>query len=121
MTEFSFVWEAQERGEDWYRIHDLLRRLDYEEDNETAREAHEVLEKYYREKGEIAEAIYHANRLDWERGVEEWVKEFDEKLKFSRYDECRSLTSCPYFRTFSYIHIFFPIYYCGENFTHCNP
>ncbi|MEM9927733.1 MAG: hypothetical protein AAF915_29110, partial [Cyanobacteria bacterium P01_D01_bin.50] len=33
LTEFSFVWEAQERGEDWYRIHDLLRRLDYEEDN----------------------------------------------------------------------------------------
>ena len=91
LTEFSFVWEAQERGEDWYRIHDLLRRLDYEEDNETTRQAHEVLEKYYREKGKVAEAIYHANRLDWERGVEEWVDEFEKALKLSRYDECRVL------------------------------
>lgn len=90
LTEFSFVWEAQ-RGEDWYRIHDLLRRLDYEEDNETTRQAHEVLEKYYREQGEVAEAIYHANRLDWQRGVNEWVDEFDETLEFSRYDECRVL------------------------------
>ncbi len=90
LTEFSFVWEAQ-RGEDWYRIHDLLRRLNYEEDNQTTRQAHEVLEKYYREQGEIAEAIYHANRLDWERGIDEWVNEFDETLKLSRYDECRVL------------------------------
>ncbi|MGD1910583.1 MAG: hypothetical protein ACFB2X_06945, partial [Rivularia sp. (in: cyanobacteria)] len=91
LTEFSFVWEAQERGEDWYRIHDLLRRLDYEEDNKTTRQAHEVLEKYYRGKGEIAEAIYHGNRLDWERGVYEWVEEFEKVLELSRYDECRVL------------------------------
>lgn len=90
LTEFSFVWEAQ-RDKDWYRIHDLLRRLDYEEDNQTTRQAHEVLEKYYREQGEIAEAIYHVNRLDWERGVNEWVDEFDKALKLSRYDECRVL------------------------------
>ncbi len=44
LTEFSFVWEAQ-RGENWYRIHDLLRRLNYEEDNKTTRQAHEVLHK----------------------------------------------------------------------------
>jgi Flp pilus assembly protein TadD len=91
LTEFSFVWEGKEKDKDWYRIHDLLRRLDYEEDNQTTRQAHEVLEKYYREQGEIAEAIYHANRLDWQRGVNEWVDEFDETLKLSRYDECRVL------------------------------
>uniref|UniRef100_UPI0039C63306 tetratricopeptide repeat protein n=1 Tax=Calothrix sp. CCY 0018 TaxID=3103864 RepID=UPI0039C63306 len=91
LTEFSFVWETQEQGEDWYRIHDLLRRLDYEGDSQTTRQAHEVLEKYYRGKGEVAEAIYHANRLDWQRGVEEWVEEFDKALKLSRYDRCRVL------------------------------
>ncbi len=74
LTEFSFVWEAQRKGKDWYRIHDLLRRLDDKENNQTTRQAHEVLEKYYREQGEIAEAIYHANRLDWQRGVNEWVR-----------------------------------------------
>ncbi|MEM7715403.1 MAG: DUF2225 domain-containing protein [Cyanobacteria bacterium P01_A01_bin.68] len=91
LTEFSFVWETQEQGKDWYHIHDLLRRLDNEENNKTTQQAHEVLEKYYREQGEIAEAIYHANRLDWERGVDEWVEEFDKALELSRYDECRVL------------------------------
>ena len=91
LTGFSFVWEAQEQSQDWYRIHDLLRRLYYEQDNETTQKAHEVLEKYYRDRGEVAEAIYHANRLDWERGVGEWVDEFDQTLKLSRYDRCRVL------------------------------
>jgi tetratricopeptide (TPR) repeat protein len=85
------VWQAQQRGENWYRIHDLLRRLDDESGNETTRRAHEVLEQHYREKGEVAEAIYHANRLDWERGVEEWVEVFDAALKLSRNDQCRTL------------------------------
>ena len=91
LTEFSFVWEAEQQDRDWYRIHDLLRRLDYEEDNKTTRQAHEVLEKYYREKGEVAEAIYHANRLDWGKGVKEWVEEFKKALELSCYDECRVL------------------------------
>ena len=89
LTEFSFVWEGEEQNKDWYRIHDLLRRLDYEEDNQNTRQAHEVLEKHYREQEEVAEAIYHANRLDWERGVKEWVKEFYKALGLSCYDECR--------------------------------
>jgi tetratricopeptide (TPR) repeat protein len=91
LTRFSFVWQAQRRGENWYRIHDLLRRLDDESGNETTRRAHEVLEQHYQERGEVAEAIYHANRLDWERGVVEWCQVFEQALQRSRYEQCRSL------------------------------
>ena len=80
LTNFSFVWKEPQRGEKWYRIHDLLRRLDAERDNDKTRRVDEVLEGYYRELGTVAEAIYHANRLDWERGVKEWVEVFDEVL-----------------------------------------
>jgi len=91
LKRFSFVWES-DKGKDWFRIHELIRKLDYDEDSrETKRQAHEFLEQYYREQGNIAEAIYHANRLDWERGVKEWVEVFDKALEQSRYQLCRSL------------------------------
>jgi tetratricopeptide (TPR) repeat protein len=85
------VWKEPQRGEKWYRIHDLLRRLDADRDNDQTRRAHEVLEGYYRELGNAAEAIYHANRLDWQRGVDEWVTVFEEASRLSRYGECESL------------------------------
>ncbi|MEZ2228652.1 hypothetical protein [Microcoleus sp.] len=91
LTGFSFVWKSQKRGDNWYRIHDLLRRLDADRDNPKTRRAHEVLEGHYREVGDAAEAIFHANRLDWERGVNEWVEVFDKALKKSRYKECEAL------------------------------
>jgi tetratricopeptide (TPR) repeat protein len=91
LTSFSFVWKEPQRGEKWYRIHDLLRRLDADRDNQKTRRAHEVLERYYRELGNVAEAIYHANRLDWERGVKEWVEVFEEASRLSHYGECESL------------------------------
>jgi len=91
LTSFSFVWKEPQRGEKWYRIHDLLRRLDADRGNQKTGRAHEVLEGYYRELGNAAEAIYHANRLDWERGAKEWIEVFDEGLKKSRYGECESL------------------------------
>jgi len=77
LTSFSFVWNEPQRGERWYRIHELLRHLDSERDNEKTRRAHGVLEGHYRELGNRAEAIYHANRLDWLRGVKEWVEVFE--------------------------------------------
>jgi tetratricopeptide (TPR) repeat protein len=91
LTGFSFVWKSEKRGDNWYRIHDLLRRLDAERDNPKTRRAHEVLEGHYREVGDVAEAIFHANRLDWERGVKEWQEVFDKALKKSRYKECEAL------------------------------
>ncbi|MFM9267236.1 tetratricopeptide repeat protein [Tychonema sp. BBK16] len=91
LTGFSFVWKSEKRGDNWYRIHDLLRRLDAERDNLKTRRAHEVLEGHYREVGDGAEAIFHANRLDWLRGVEEWEEVFNGALNKSRYGECKSL------------------------------
>lgn len=87
LKSFSFVRQVAQRGDDWFRIHDLLRRL---EDEEGVRRAHEVLAAYYQEKREI-EWIYHANRLDWSQGVDLWVGLFDEALKVSRYELCRAL------------------------------
>ncbi|MEG4588891.1 hypothetical protein QUA54_27290 [Microcoleus sp. MOSTC5] len=91
LTGFSFLWKSQKRGENWYRIHDLLRRLDADRDNPKTRRAHEVLEQHYRELGNAAETIFHANRLDWLRGVKEWVEVFEEASRLSRYGECESL------------------------------
>ncbi|TAG88315.1 MAG: hypothetical protein EAZ18_22625 [Oscillatoriales cyanobacterium] len=91
LTGFSFVWKSEKRGDNWYRIHDLLRRLDADRDNPKTRRAHEVLEGHYREVGDAAEAIFHANRLDWERGVKEWEEVFRKALRLSRYGECESL------------------------------
>ncbi len=91
LTGFSFVWKSQKRGDNWYRIHDLLRRLDADRDNQKTRKAHEILDRHYREVGNVAEAIFHANRLDWQRGVEEWKEVFDEALRKSRYKECEAL------------------------------
>ena len=84
---FSFVRQVAQRGDEWFRIHNLLRRLG---DESQVVQAHEMLMAYYREKGEI-EAIYHVNRLDWSQGVDLWVGLFDEALKVSRYELCRAL------------------------------
>ena len=91
LTSFSFVWQDKQRGENWYRIHDLLRRLDYSSGNETTRNAHAILEQYYRARALVAEAIYHANRLSWEPAVDEWVEVLNAALRESNYEQCRQL------------------------------
>jgi tetratricopeptide (TPR) repeat protein len=105
LTRYSFVWQTGQQG--MYRMHDLIRRSDDEKltrlraqtnEDQTSKSwieqrihTHGVLEHYYRERGEIPELIYHANRQDWERGVTEWIDFFDMALKFSGYTLCRSL------------------------------
>ncbi len=97
LTRFSFVLPTDERGPDWYRIHDLLRRLIRAQDPDFTREADVVMERFYRDRAgagdeaAIAEAIYHANRLDQQRSVEEWVTTLDTSLKQSRYGLCQAL------------------------------
>ena len=88
LKSFSFIRQVAQRGDkEWFRIHDLLRRLG---DEPAVRQAHEVLAAHYQEKGEI-EAIYHVNRLDWSQGVDLWVGLFDWAFEESRYEMCRSL------------------------------
>jgi len=94
---FSFVWRAETSAEGWYRIHDLVRRIMHERLAKGIHQAHEVLEHYYRAKAATgdtaagAEAIYHANHLDWTRGVQEWSEVFKIALDHSDYEHCRVL------------------------------
>lgn len=87
LTRFSFVWQ-DERG---YRIHDLLRRLYLEENNDTIRQAHFFLEKYYREQQKVAEAIYHLFYQNPERGIEEWIEVFSTANNHGNEELCRTL------------------------------
>jgi len=93
LTSFSFVkpladQAAADSGADGqqtgtrYRIHDLLCRILAEQEPERVQAAHAALEAIFRERiGDaddpeptaIAEAVYHANRQDWERGAREWI------------------------------------------------
>jgi tetratricopeptide (TPR) repeat protein len=97
LTEFSFVWNAGETGQGWYRIHDLMRRLAFEQQEEITLDAHQKLIEYYdarAQEGEltaIAERAYHQNRLNPSDGVEEWVAQMDQALSRSHYDLCRTL------------------------------
>lgn len=91
LTSFSFVWQSDQAGQPVYRIHDLLRRLNDEAAEATTQQAHEVLLQHYYEQDQLAEAIYHLNRLDWGGGIEMWVEVFDEVMRYSHYDLCRTL------------------------------
>ena len=96
MIRFSFVWKASGRGDGWYRIHDLLRRLFRDDGDPVTGQAHAVLEDYFRrglsaDNASIAEAIYHANRREPERGCKEWCECFGQAQRESRYDLCRAL------------------------------
>jgi tetratricopeptide (TPR) repeat protein len=94
LTAFSFVRPVPGTERPTYRVHALMRQLLREEPLPILRAAHEELEGYYRERDDPAaraEAIYHANRRDWQRGVEEWVERFKDALWRNRYDECHAL------------------------------
>ena len=65
---FSFVWSGNKEGQ--YRIHDLMRRLMRDMEDEVTLKAHGVLEAHYRDKyaessddAALAEAVYHANQV----------------------------------------------------------
>lgn len=98
LVRYSFVWGTERRGEGYYRIHDLVRRLLRDRADALVRRADEALEETYRVRAEAgapvwvpAEAVYHANRRDQVRSVREWVGLFLSALRQSRYELCRSL------------------------------
>ena len=82
---FSFVRQVAQQGNEWFRIHDLVRRL---EDDSEATVSHQILAEHYRLMGGI-EVIYHLNQLDWMKGVAVWEKVFEEYLELGRYELCR--------------------------------
>jgi tetratricopeptide (TPR) repeat protein len=94
LTSFSFVSPAEGRPLGPFRIHELLRRLLHENNDDREQTANTVLEGYYRHIGGpagTAEAIYHATRQDPIRGVREWVTIFDAALWSSDYACCQAL------------------------------
>ncbi len=97
LTQFSFVWQDDQHGANWYRIHDLLRRLILEQACEESRRTDEVLVDYYEKRfgaGQLTalgEAIYHAGHLDWQDAATTWIKAFAAFRRIGRYDVCRIL------------------------------
>lgn len=91
LTRFSFVWQAEQQGQDWYRIHPLVRRLNVENSQKMTQRAHAVLEQHYREQGNVAEAIYHAICQNWQRGVKEWLEVFKSANQQGNNELCRIL------------------------------
>lgn len=94
LTSFSFV---RRLGDGRFRIHDLLRRLELDERGDSSTAANAAMERYYRERVQagdelaVVDAIYHANRLDLQRGATEWLRTFDVALRRSRFDLCGTL------------------------------
>ena len=94
LIEFSFVWRSEQNGVEIYRIHELLRRLLFEQKDEATRKADEALFKYYQEQGEpaaLAESVYHRYRLDWREGVDKWHFLFDVGWEVGPRELCRLL------------------------------
>lgn len=97
LTTFSFVRRAPGADPPRFSLHDLLRRLLHDLGDEATRTAHAAMEAFYREPAQEgdaraqAEAIYHANQIDWERGLREWTSTFESALRSSQLDLCRAL------------------------------
>lgn len=92
LTRFSFVAPVGGRS-GWYRVHDLVRTLLREQRNEMLLAAHSALDKHFRgQEGPTAraEAVYHHNRQDWERGLEEWLRLVGDSIDQGDY----ALTRC---------------------------
>lgn len=91
LLSFSFVWQAEQQGEGWYRLHPLIRRLNHEQKRERTQAAHQVLERYYRERGNLAEALYHAYWQEPLRAKEEWIEVFGKANQQEDNELCQAL------------------------------
>jgi hypothetical protein len=93
LTRFSFVWQAEQWGQDWYRIHPLVCRLNRKRNQEMTQSAHTFLEEYYREQSNVAEAIYHAYWQNQQRAIEEWLEVFERAKQQEDFELCRTLAA----------------------------
>lgn len=91
LLSFSFVWQAEQQGEGWYRLHPFIRRFNHEQKRERTQAAHQVLERYYRERENQAEALYHAYWHDPLRAKEEWIKVFGKANQQEDNELCQAL------------------------------
>lgn len=91
LLSFSFVWQAEQQGEGWYRLHPFIRRFNHEQKRERTQAAHQVLERYYRERGNLAEALYHAYWQEPLRAKEEWIEVFGKANQQEDNELCQAL------------------------------
>ncbi|WP_235616116.1 hypothetical protein [Microcystis aeruginosa] len=91
LLSFSFVWQAEQQGEGWYRLHPFIRRFNHEQKRERTQAAHQVLERYYRERENQAEALYHAYWHDPLRAKEEWIEVFGKANQQEDNELCQAL------------------------------
>ena len=100
LIDFSFIKKSKDiNNKDWCSIHSLLRSLLRKLEPDKTAKANAALEAFYRERiveGDsfaIIDAIYHANRQDWERGHEEWLLVFNAARERSQYALCVALSA----------------------------
>ena len=91
LLSFSFVWQAEQQGEGWYRLHPFIRRFNHEQKRERTQAAHQVLERYYRERENQAEALYHAYWQEPLRAKEEWIEVFGKANQQEDNELCQAL------------------------------
>ncbi len=91
ITSFSFVSHEVQEYENLYRISGLIRRLNYQENNEITSEAHRILEEYYQQQGDVVEAIYHAICLDIDKGMDDFFRVYDSANEQGDFRLCQRL------------------------------
>ncbi len=93
LKSLPFVWSNADKGSEHFRIQDFLRHLLNKENSPIVIESHRCLEKYYRKENSLdnIEAIYHANRFDQKRSVQEWNSLFENRLFSGEFEYCESL------------------------------
>ncbi|MGA8429780.1 MAG: tetratricopeptide repeat protein [Candidatus Sulfotelmatobacter sp.] len=97
ITTFSFISPFDSRGGGSYRVHALLRRIFQTRKDDVVQAAHRCMEQYFRSKAKdgdfsaVADAIYHANRLEWHRGIEEWLSTFTDAWHAGKLALCELL------------------------------
>ncbi|MCA1831598.1 MAG: rhomboid family intramembrane serine protease [Actinomycetota bacterium] len=95
LLNFSFVWRTDRTGT--FRVHDLLRRLAREREDDVLSRADAALERFHRARakdgdiGSVVEAVYHASMSDPPRGAAEWLSAFTNGLARNRLELCRAL------------------------------
>jgi hypothetical protein len=97
VIKYSFISRFKDGAKFLYSIHDEMRKALWENDPDLVLRAHTALHRYFNSEfkaGDIiaeSEAIYHANRVNWESGVRMWVESFDAATQDKNYRRCRRL------------------------------
>jgi hypothetical protein len=91
LIRFSFVWSAEKPGQNWYRLHPLVRRLNLKQQREITQDAHQFLQKYYQKQGNVPEEIYHTYWQDEQQGMEKLIEVFKLANQQEKNELCRIL------------------------------